>query len=203
MRKMVFKNLVIIAIFGTSLLPLSGCGNSTENTESSDTEDVIAESIVRDDNPENKQILKVTTESGDVIEITINNKKTNIITYDEESGTMYIESENGTELGRCSFLTAKFYKEYYDSTAADSKLVTRAQDANVLYMLRTVANSSDIDSYEILGWITGSNTAVVYESSQDEEEMMDVFTDLWFYPEITDMDDEYYAVFPNEIDEEE
>lgn len=201
------KKLLIMGVLAVaSAAMMTGCkqSGSKGTTEEATTENVLSLQTERSDDVETGQVLEITTTSGDVIKATINNKKTNTLVYDSSDDSMTIKDESGNTLGRGSFLTARWYKKYYDAVTADCEIIEEAaHDANVYYMFYSYPGEDGDTVYEMLGWIEGSNSAFVYESTQDEDSTKDIFKDLWFEVEDTDQENGNYVANPDEMEDED
>lgn len=173
---------------------LSGCGKNKETTTEETTE--VYTYTPRSNDESTKQVLDVTTDMGDVLHITINNNKKNTISYDSENGVLNVWDESGNAIQSGSFLTQKWYKQYYETINNECNIIGYGEDANVNYIYYSYTNSEGNTTYEVLGWILGSNSGIVMEGNSNQDETIDVFTDLYFEVTDSEQDNEYYIYDP-------
>ena len=175
-----------------------GCSKSDNNEPT--TESVLSLQQERTDDIDSGQVLDVSSDTGDVFHITINNKRTNTISYNNTDKTLSIIDDKEQKLGTGCFLTAKWYKKYYDAVNQDCKILGSDSTSNINYIYYSYENSTGEEVNEILGWIIGSNTGFVFESTQDMTDVRDCFSDLWFEINETDQQDNNFILDPNTVD---
>lgn len=175
-----------------------GCSKSDNNEPT--TESVLSLQQERTDDIDSGQVLDVSSDTGDVFHITINNKRTNTISYNNTDKTLSIIDDKEQKLGTGCFITAKWYKKYYDAVNQDCKILGSDSTSNINYIYYSYENSTGEEVNEILGWIIGSNTGFVFESTQDMTDVRDCFSDLWFEINETDQQDNNFILDPNTVD---
>lgn len=202
MKKKIITMLLLIMCLSMTLV---GCGKKDKTT----TEDVTTEysiyanSTERTEDESSGQYLVVTSNVGDEFNVSINNKKTNTISFDESNGVISLNNENGDILQSGCFLNARWYKEYYDAITTECNILSYGSSANIDYIFYSYIineNGNEKTMYEFLGWIIGSNTGIVWEAGNNETEALDLFSDLWFEVETTDQKDEFFVIDPNSIE---
>ena len=69
---------------------IAGCGKKGNIQEEQTEYSIYSNQIERSTEPDSGQIIKVETGTGDVFDITINNKKTNVLSYDQTANSISV-----------------------------------------------------------------------------------------------------------------
>jgi len=191
------KVTIMMCLLWTILITgIAGCGKKGNIQEEQTEYSIYSNQIERSTEPDSGQIIKVETGTGDVFDITINNKKTNVLSYDQTANSISVCSDKGDLLQTGNFLSEKKYAEYYNVVIKNCNIIQEGEDANVRYIFYSYPSSGKSVVYEILGWIIGSNSGLVMKGNDDKDETLDIFTDLYFNVMETDQMNEYYIFSP-------
>lgn len=202
-----FKKLSVL--FACVTVILTGCSKNKKevNEETKETTEysIYVETTERTTDELSGQYMVITSDIGDEFNVSINNKKTNTLSYNEADGVISINSESGEVLQSGCFLNTRWYKEYYDAVTNECNIISYGSSANVDYIFYSYTiteNNNEKTMYEFLGWIIGSNTGIVWEAGNNEDEALRLFSDLWFEVKTTDQQDEYFVTDPDTIETE-
>ena len=187
----------MIGVMSICAVLTSGCQKKDESNTEATTEDILSLQQKRTDNVKSGQVFDMTSDSGDVIHVTINNKRSNKIAYNETERTFEVVDEDDTILGKGYFLTEKYYKQYHKTVEKECEIIGEDFFCNVKYMYFSYTNTNGEKVNEILGWIKGSNSGVVFESTEDMASAQDYFTDINFNVTETDQSNSEYICEPN------
>lgn len=194
------KNVFVACMIGVMSMCTvltSSCQKKDESSTEATTEDVLSLQQERTDNIKSGQVFDMVSDSGDVIHVTINNKRSNRIEYNESERTFKVVDENEKNLGKGYFLTEKYYKQYYKTVKKECEVIGDNFFCNVKYMYFSYTNTDGEKVNEILGWIKGSNSGVVFESTKDMSNVQDYFTDINFDVTETDQTNSEYICDPD------
>lgn len=197
--------MLLFIIFVGSML--TGCKKNDKPTGDKISEtteyNIYAYSTERTEDTSSGQYMIIMSSVGDEFSVSINNKKTNTLSYDETDGVISIINEDGKILQSGCLLNTRWYKEYYDTVTNECNIICNGSSANVDYIFYSYTineNDNDKVMYEFLGWIIGSNTGIVWEGGSDESDALDLFSDLWFTVETTDQTDNNFIIDPDSIE---
>lgn len=206
---MIKKNKKLSMLFVFVMVMFAGCGENerevNDGTKETTEYSIYAETIERTTDEASGQYIAITSSVGDEFNVSINNKKANTLSYNESDEVISIHNENNEVLQSGCFLNASWYKKYYNAVTDECNIISYGSSANVDYIFYSYTiteNNNEKTMYEFLGWIIGSNTGIVWEAGNNEDEALILFSDLWFEVKTTDQQDEYFVIDPDTIETE-
>lgn len=147
--------------------------------------------------------LTLNVDTGDSVKVGINMKQGNDISFDKEKNIINISDKDGKVPAQGIFVPQKSYSLYYETAYTDDRCSIKdsGRRNGIAYTYYTYNNNGEINC-EFIGWIIGSNTGIVFESTTlSEEDGQELFRLLQFSTDKTEQVNAEYAYEPN-IDKE-
>lgn len=134
-------------------------------------------------------ILPVTLENGDSFNIKMKSDSQMLsLTYDKDKDDLLKlcdSDENEVLVG--AFLDDDSFEDYvetlissYEDGLSNIKFLDAGEHNGIEYVLISFKNPSEEKTYEIVGWIVGSNTGVLLDGSESKSETVKLFKSLTF-----------------------
>ena len=162
---------------------LTGCGSSSSETEETKETQAAAKE------------LDISTSTGDSLTIICQNTGEDTISFNKEVSAITYFNDDESAKAQALLLTEDLYKQYADSLKKSGTLIGPYEDNGVKTSLYSCKISGD-DYYVYLGWITGSNTGIIFESTSSQDEAAEEFGRISFKVNKTEQKDESYVYTP-------
>ena len=176
-----FLLLMTTLIIATYILV--GCGNpSSETEETKETQAAAKE-------------LDISTSTGDSLTIICQNTGEDTISFNKEVSAITYFNDDESAKAQALLLTEDLYKQYADSLKKSGTLIGPYEDNGVKTSLYSCKISGD-DYYVYLGWIIGSNTGIIFESTNSQDEAAEEFGRISFKVNKTEQKDKSYVYTP-------
>lgn len=156
--------------------------------------------------------VSLSVDTGDSIRITIDSD-IHKISFDKEKSVVSIaerkekgeKEEDAAVLMRGIFVPQNSYSLYYKTAYTDSRCsIVESGDGNGIAYTYYTYDSGEKINCEYIGWIKGSNTGVVFESTvMKPEACMELVKTLSFSVDSTNQANEEYVYVPNMKEEQD
>lgn len=174
MKKLLLSVLIIVT------LAFTGCSATTEETE--ETQAAAKE-------------LDISTSTEDSLTIICQNTGNDTISFNREVSAITFINQEEKVKAQGLLLSEKLYKQYSDSLKKSGTLIN-SYDANGTKGNLYSCKINGDDYYVYLGWLTGSNTGFVFESTSAQDEAADEFDRISFKVNKSKQTDQNYVYNP-------
>ena len=133
--------------------------------------------------------LPVSLKNGDSFNVKMKSDSQMLsLTYNkDDNNLLQLCDDEENELLVGAFLDEEIFKTYveaiissYKKSLSDIKILDKGKYKGVEYVIISFKNPSEEKTYEIIGWIVGSNTGILIDGFESETETMRMFKNLTF-----------------------
>lgn len=158
-------------------LMLSGCGKDVKKTMS----------------------ITLNVDTGDSVKLTLDTSEDNKIAFDKETSIINISDAEDNIVLQGIFVPQNSYSLYYETAYTDNRcdIISTGKGYGLSYTYYTYNDGNNINC-EYIGWIIGTNSGVVFESTTlSTDDCWDLLEKLSFSVSKTEQVNEEYAYEPS------
>lgn len=177
MQANIFIKRFILSVASMMAVLLAGCGGSSTMS------------------------IVLNVDTGDSISVSLDTSDGNKMEFDKEKNIINIrdaEAEGEPITARSIFVPQESYALYYETAYSDTRciIIDEGESNGIAYTFYSYNDGNRVN-YECIGWVTGTNTGVVMESTVlGEEESKLLFGKLSFEAKETGQQNEGYIYEP-------
>lgn len=143
------------------------------------------------------QVVTINVETGDTFAATIATKS-HVWEIGMDKNIFCVSENDDTKL-QCMFMTEPAFinyvcnvDNYLSNGSQDMQFIDQGEINGLRYVIVSFADGQGTKTYEVIGWIIGSNTGIVGDCTESEDMMRELLESLTFKIKKTQQNNELY-----------